>query len=255
MSAALAEKADRLLSLHQPGDPVVLPTVWDAWSATVCAGAGFAGLTIGSHPLAASVGRADNEGLAFDTVITRAAEITGSVDVPVSLDLESGYGMEPARLIDGLLEAGAVGCNLEDTVHGEGGRLRSPEEHADFIAAVRAAADGASVHVVINGRTDLFLRQVGDPADRFDRAVARLKLLADAGADVLYPVGRHDLASWTKLAAALPKPINAIAHPGQTTLADFAPTGVARISFGPRLQEALSDATTALLAKWSQTSR
>ena len=98
----------------------------------------------------------------------------------------------PQRLIDGLLAAGAVGLNIEDTVHKEGKRLRSAEEHAALVGELRKAADAAGVHVVINARTDLFLRQDGDEADRVDRAIARLKLAAEAGADSLYPVGRHD---------------------------------------------------------------
>ena len=112
--------------------------------------------------------------------------------MPISVDIESGYGESPQRLIDGLLAAGAVGLNIEDTVHKEGKRLRSAEEHAALVGELRKAADAAGVHVVINARTDLFLRNDGDDADRVDRAIARLKLAAEAGADSLYPVGRHD---------------------------------------------------------------
>ena len=117
----------------------------------------------------------------------RVAQITGAVDVPISVDIESGYGEPPQRLIDGLLSAGAVGLNIEDTVHKEGKRLRTAEEHAALVGELRKAADAAGVHVVINARTDLFLRQDGDEADRVDRAIARLKLAAEAGADSLYP--------------------------------------------------------------------
>ncbi len=250
MTSSLHDKAQLLLSLHRPGDPVVLPTVWDVWSAEVCSQAGFAGLTIGSHPLANSLGATDHEGMTFDQVLARTAEITAAVDVPVSVDLESGYGVEPERLVEGLLGAGAVGCNLEDTVHGEGGRLREAQEHADVIAKVRAAADSAGVHVVVNGRTDLFLREDGNPDDRVQRAVQRLRLLADAGADVLYPVGRHPLEVWAQLAAALPKPVNAIAAPADQALSQFVPTGVGRISFGPRLQDALTGIVRGYLDRW-----
>src|SRR6478609_7301207 len=187
----LNERAERLLALHQPGNPVILPTVWDAWSARLAVAAGFAALTVGSHPVADSIGKPDNEGMTFD-VVTRVAQITAAVDVPISVDIESGYAEAPARLIDGLLSVGAVGLNIEDTVHSEGGRLRSADEHAELVGGLRAAADASGVHVVVNARTDLFLRQDGDEADRVDRAIARLRLAADAGADVLYPVGRHD---------------------------------------------------------------
>ncbi len=121
----LEERAAALLALHQPGNPVVLPTVWDAWSAKLAVDAGFAALTVGSHPVADSIGKSDNEGMTFDDLLARVVEITDAVQVPVSVDIESGYGEAPARLIDGLLGVGAVGLNIEDTVHSEGGRLRS----------------------------------------------------------------------------------------------------------------------------------
>ena len=123
----LQERAAALLELHQPGNPVVLPTVWDAWSAKLAVDAGFAALTVGSHPVADSIGKPDNEGMTFDDLLARVVQITDAVQVPVSVDIESGYGEAPARLIDGLLGAGAVGLNIEDTVHSEGGRLRSSQ--------------------------------------------------------------------------------------------------------------------------------
>ena len=189
---ALQDRAAALLALHVPGDPVILPTVWDAWSAKLAVEAGFAALTLGSHPVADSIGKEDGEGMSFDDLTDRVAQITGAVDVPISVDIESGYGESPQRLIDGLLSAGAVGLNIEDVVHKEGKRLRTAEEHAALVGELRKAADAADVHVVINARTDLFFLNDGDDADRVDRAIARLKLAADAGADSLYPVGRHD---------------------------------------------------------------
>ena len=247
----LKERAQTLLALHQPGNPVVLPTVWDAWSARLAADAGFAALTVGSHPMADSVGKADREGMTFDDVITRVKQITAAVDVPVSVDIESGYGQSPTRLITGLLEAGAVGLNIEDTVHSEGGRLRSSSEHAELVGALRKAADATGVHVVVNARTDLFLRQDGDESDRVERAIARLKESAAAGADSLYPVGRHDPDTLRRLATELPLPINAIALPDQDDPASFGPLGVGRISFGPFLQGALSGRAKEILARWA----
>jgi len=250
-SEVLQEKAAALLALHRPGDPVVLSTVWDAWSARLAVDAGFAALTVGSHPVADSIGKPDNEGMTFNDLLARVVQITDAVSVPVSVDIESGYGEAPARLIDGLLGAGAVGLNIEDTVHSEGGRLRSSAEHAELVGALRAAADAAGVHVVVNARTDLFLRQDGDESDRVDRAIARLTEAAAAGADVLYPVGRHDPETLRRLASELPLPINAIALPDQSDPASFAPLGVGRISFGPFLQAALGARAAELLARWT----
>lgn len=246
-----ADRATALLALHQPGNPVILPTVWDAWSAKLATGAGFAALTVGSHPVADSVGKPDNEGMSFDDLLGRVAQITAAVDVPVSVDIESGYGLPADRLIDGLIGVGAVGLNIEDSVHSEGKRLRSSGEHAELVGALRAAADAAGVHVVINARTDLFVRKEGDESDRVERAVGRLKEAAAAGADVLYPVGRHDPDTLRRLCAELPLPVNAIALPDQDDPAAFGPLGVGRISFGPFLQGALSAWAKEILARWA----
>lgn len=247
----LSEKAARFLALHVPGDPTILPTVWDAWSARLAESAGFAALTVGSHPVADSIGKADNEGMTFDDLLTRVAQITAAVDLPVSVDIESGYGLKPRRLIDGLLSVGAVGLNIEDTVHGEGGRMRSAEEHAELVGALRAASDETEVHVVVNARTDLLLHRVGDESDRVERAIARLLPCAAAGADVLYPVGLWPAETLRTLAQELPLPVNTIGHPTLSSKADLAATGIARVSFGPLLQAVLAERANEVLAAWN----
>jgi len=253
--STVAGRATALLKLHQPGNPVILPTVWDAWSARLATGAGFVALTVGSHPLADSIGKPDGEGMSFEDVLTRVAQITAAVSeiggIPVSVDVESGYGLPAARLIEGLLSVGAVGLNIEDTVHSEGNRLRSSGEHAELVGALRTAADAAGVHVVVNARTDVFLRGEGDQSDRVGLAVARLTEAAAAGADVLYPVGRHAPETLRRLTAELPLPVNAIALPDQDDPASFGPLGVGRISFGPYLQSALAGRATEILARWA----
>lgn len=247
---SITDKALTLLGLHRPGDPVILPTVWDAWSANLAAQAGFAALTVGSHPVADSIGRPDNEGMTFKELLTRVAQITAAVDLPVSVDIESGYGQTPETLVNGLVEVGAVGLNIEDTVHGEGGRLREAQEHADFVGGLRRAADAVGVHIVINARTDLFLRKVGDESDRTARAVARLTLAAEAGADSLYPVGFHTDEVYRELVAALPLPVNAIADPAAGDRSHLASLGVGRVSFGPLLQASLAVRATEILSGW-----
>jgi 2-methylisocitrate lyase-like PEP mutase family enzyme len=246
----LITQATALRELHRPGDPGVFPTVWDAWSAALAQSAGFAALTVGSHPVADSIGRSDNEGMTFDELLTRVAQIADAVSLPLSVDIESGYGESPDRLIDGLLGVGAVGLNIEDTVHSEGGRLREAAEHADLVGALRAAADSAGVPVVINARTDLFIKQVGDEADRVDRAIERLRLCADAGASSLYPVGRHSDDVQRRLTSELPLPVNAIGVPALDSLAHFAELGVGRISFGPLWQADLAERSKELLGHW-----
>ncbi len=247
---SLSDKAHTLLGLHRPGDPVILPTVWDAWSANLAVEAGFAALTVGSHPVADSIGKPDNEGMSFFELLVRVRQITEAVAVPISVDIESGYGLEPTQLIEGLLEVGAVGLNIEDTVHSEGGRLREPQEHADLVGKLRQVADAVGVHVVVNARTDVLIRKIGEESGRVDRAISRMQLAAAAGADVLYPVGRHDDATQRRLTAELPLPVNAIALPGETDKALLADQGVGRVSFGPFLQIALAAEANRLLDRW-----
>jgi len=250
-----ADLAETLLGLHVPGDPVVLPTVWDVWSAEVAADAGFPALTVGSKPLAHSLGKTDHEGMRFTDVLDRVAAIVAAVQLPVSVDAESGYGLSPEEMISGVLEAGAVGLNIEDTVHSDGGRLRSSAELADLVAALRTAADSCGVHVVINARTDVILHQLGEESDRVDRAIARLREAAAAGADCLYPIGLHDNNTHRRLATELPLPVNAVVRPDEADVTALAALGVARISFGPFLQTALTARATDILKPWSPRAR
>ncbi|MDO9409474.1 isocitrate lyase/phosphoenolpyruvate mutase family protein [Patulibacter sp.] len=244
------KNAQRLKELHGGGGTLVLPTVWDVWSAKVAAGAGFDALTIGSHPLADSRGAKDNEGQTLDEVLTAVRPIIASVDVPISVDLEAGYGADPADLITGLVEAGGAGLNLEDTVHSEGGRLRTTEEHAAYVGGLRAAADDAGVPIVINGRTDLFAH-AEDPSSVLDEAIERLEALVAAGADTVYPVKIQDddelIAAIVK---AIDVPVNITAHPGKHTLERLKGLGVGRVTFGPLLQMALTEHTQELLGRW-----
>lgn len=247
---ALIARAEALGRLHAQQRPLVLPTVWDAWSARTAVAAGFPALTIGSHPLADSRGAEDHEGQTFAEVVEAVRSIIAAVDVPVSVDLESGYGQDPADLVAGLLEAGGVGLNIEDTVHSEGGRVRSTQEHAAYVAGVRAAADAAGVPVWVNGRTDLFLH-AKDAAAVADEAIARLQALVEAGADSVYPVRiQDDDALIGAVVAAVSVPVNCTAHPVKHDLARFARLGVGRITYGPLLQAALTDSMNTMLGAW-----
>ncbi|MFF5726089.1 isocitrate lyase/phosphoenolpyruvate mutase family protein [[Kitasatospora] papulosa] len=245
------ERAQRLKQLHADHRPLVLPTVWDVWSARTAADAGFPALTIGSHPLADSRGAADHEGQTFEDVLAAVRPIIASVDVPVSVDLEAGYGQGPADLVAGLVEAGGVGLNIEDTVHSEGGRVRSTQEHARYVAGLRAAADDAGVPVWVNGRTDLFMH-AEDATGVLDEAIERLRALEQAGSDSVYPVGIQDdddlLAAVT---AAVGIPVNSTAHPVKHDLERFRRLGVGRITYGPLLQFAMTDAMKDMLRRWA----
>ncbi|WP_018157998.1 isocitrate lyase/PEP mutase family protein [Demetria terragena] len=248
----LSAKATTLLDLHHRDAPVVLPNVWDAWSATVVAAAGFPALSIGSHPLADSRGQGDGEAMTLDDAMDGVRRICGAVDVPVTADLESGYGATPSELIDRLLEAGGVGLNVEDTVHSEGGRLRSVAEHADYIGGLRAAADKAGVDVVVNARTDVFLKH--DVADPLAEGIERMRACQDAGARCLYPVGIPDANSLQSLLAEVTLPVNVIADPvdgsAAGSLQDLGAMGVRRVTFGPLLMKQLAPRLTDLVRPW-----
>lgn len=255
-TAVLSAKAKTLLELHHSHTPVVLPTAWDAWSAKLIESAGYSALTVGSHPLADSLGAADGEVMTLSQALKAIARITAAVDIPVSADLESGYDTEAAELVERTLEAGVVGINIEDTVHSRGS-MRSPQEHADYIAAIRAAAEDAGVHLVINARTDVY-KHAEDFADPLAETIHRLNLLEAAGADSLYPVGLPNTEVLTSILEAVSTPVNVTAHPqhgaipDQLSLEELTGLGVSRVSFGPLLQAALSEEANTLLNAWKR---
>src|SRR5262249_53420020 len=147
---------DVLRSLHRPGDPLLLPNVWDVATARAVVAAGFPVVATSSGAVAASLGHEDHQGAPAGEMLAVAARIARSVDVPVTVDAEAGYGMEPAGLVAALRNAGAAGCNLEDTDHA-GGQLRDPDSHAAWLRAVRRAASEDGYPLVINARVDVFL--------------------------------------------------------------------------------------------------
>lgn len=251
--ADIATRAQQLLDLHHSGTTLVLPTVWDAWSAKSVISAGFAALTVGSHPLADSRGQGDNEAMPLDDALEGIRRITAAVDVPVSADMESGYDTAAAELVERVLDAGAVGINIEDTVHSQQ-RLRSPAEHADYIAGLRSAADAAGIPLVINARTDAFLGRTEAFDDPLAEAIHRLRLCEQAGARCVYPVKAPDATAVRTLLAELAGPINVIAHPvdgsAAGSLDDLRALGVHRVSFGPFLQAALTVSITDLVTPW-----
>lgn len=249
-----SDRAKKLAEMHESGDVVVLPTVWDTWSAQVAVDAGFHGLTVGSHPVADSIGSADGENMDFADYLAVVSRITGAVEVPVSADVESGYSLDPKELIERLLEAGAVGANIEDVVHGEGKRVRDRQEHADYIAAARSAADAAGVPFVLNGRTDAVKLGTDVFPDPLAEAVERIKLMEGAGARAVYPVGLTTAEQVSTLVSAVSVPVNVTAHPvkghGAGALPALAELGVRRITFGPLWQKWLADVSAKQLAEW-----
>lgn len=220
--------ATLLRSLHVPGQPLVLPNVWDAASARLVVEAGFPVVATSSAAVAESLGYRDHEDASAAEMFAAARRVAHAVDVPVTVDAEAGYGLPPAEFAERLLETGAVGCNLEDTDH-RGGGLTPADKQAEYLAAVRAAAgDG----LVINARVDVFLTSADQEA-ALAEGVARARAYLAAGADCVYPIlirSTDLLRSFVDEAGA---PVNAtkldLAFP------DLAAAGVARISLATGL--------------------
>jgi 2-methylisocitrate lyase-like PEP mutase family enzyme len=241
-----AEKAELLRSLHHGTRPLVLPNAWDVASARLVEAAGFPVVATGSAAVAASLGFDDHERAPVDEMLAAAERICNAVGVPVTVDAEAGYGLEPGELAERLLDAGAVGCNLEDTDHGADG-LVDAAAHAERIAAVKAAARARGVELVVNARVDVFIGEWGAPAERPDETLRRGRLYLEAGADCVYPIVVVDENVIRRLVDELGGPVNVLLRPGAPPLRRLEELGVARISLGPGLHRLAEAATREIL--------
>ncbi|GAB2790789.1 isocitrate lyase/phosphoenolpyruvate mutase family protein [Streptomyces chlorus] len=234
------DKAQRLRTLGTD-TVLVLPNAWDAGSAAVMAAAGAPAIATTSGGVAWSLGRGDGEQATRDEMLAAAARIAAAVDVPVTVDVESGYGAAPAEVaktVAAVVAAGAVGINLEDS-RAAGGPLFTPEEQAGRIAAARTAATETGLsELVINARTDVYLFGIGEESGRLDDVLARAAAYAEAGADGIFVPGLLDLAVLTDLADRSPLPVNAMAGPGGPGVAELARAGVRRVSVGTGVAQA-----------------
>jgi 2-methylisocitrate lyase-like PEP mutase family enzyme len=231
-TSELAAQAGVLRALHVPGTPLVLPNAWDVESARRVEAAAFPALATGSAAVAASLGFEDHERAPVDEMFAAIARMARAVSVPVTADLEAGYGLSGEELVERLLDAGAVGCNIEDTDH-RGNGLVDTDVQFERIAGIRAAADRAGVPIVINARVDVFIREVGEPDGRTDEGLRRARGYRDAGADCIYPIMLADEAAIGAFVDAFDGMVNVYARPEAPPLQRLAEVGVARISFGP----------------------
>ena len=247
------EKAQHFHALHVAGRPLVLFNSWDPGSAKAVAAGGALAIATGSWSVAAANGYADGEEMPFDLAIDNQARIARAVALPVTIDLESGYGKEPAAVAESVqraIRAGAVGCNLEDSFP-ESGELRQASEQVERLGAARAAAAKASLPFFINARTDLFLRTAPETHDdaMATNAIARALAYAQAGADGFFVPGLADKRLIARLVAECPLPINIMVTDRTPPLSDLAELGVARVSHGPRpylqMMKALEEAARA----------
>ncbi len=232
-SDAQREQAETFRRMHRNGKILLLPNAWDAMSARIFEAAGFAVVATTSAGVSYSLGWPDGELAPRDEMIAAIRRISDSVAIPVTADIESGFGAaasDVAETVRRTIQAGAVGVNLEDTVQGAGRTLYDLPQAVARIGAAREAARAASVPIVINARTDVFLLGIGEKSGRFDEAARRLNAYREAGADCLYAMGYFDAETIGRLVRAVKGPLNVMGLPGTPPVAELQRLGVARVS-------------------------
>jgi len=234
--------------MHQGPRLLLLPNAWDAMSARLFEAAGFGAVATTSGGMSWSLGYPDGEKVPWDEVVAATRRIVRTVRIPVSADIEAGYGDnagQVARSVSEIIEAGAVGINLEDSTDDPAAPMRSVEDAVERVSAARAAARSAEVPIVINARVDLYLKHVHDDATRFRETVRRAEAYAAAGADCIFPFGLTDLDILRELIAAVKLPVNVVGRPGSPSIARLEEIGVARVSIA-------SGATMAVMSHMRQ---
>jgi 2-methylisocitrate lyase-like PEP mutase family enzyme len=228
-------KAAKLRALHSGPEILLLPNAWDVASARLVEQAGFPAVATTSAGIAFSLGYPDGQKISPEEMLAVVARIAAAVEVPVTADVEAGYGNSPedaARTARAVIKAGGVGMNLEDATGDAAHPLFDLSLQMEKIHAVREAGSQLKVPVVLNARTDVYLAEVGDPAGRYDATLSRLSAFCAAGADCVFVPGLKDAAVIARLVADLKCPVNILAGPGSPSVAELHTLGVARISLG-----------------------
>ena len=230
------EKAEALLSLHRDGGMLVLPNIWDPIGARILEAKGYPAVATASAAVSASLGYQDGERINRSTLIDILGRIARSVDVPVTADIETGYGESLSELeltAEQVIESGVVGVNIEDSLE-KGAGLRSIEEQCRRISTLRQIANRQGVHLVINARVDSFVSPSFTNGQRaMEEAVMRARAYAEAGADCIYPIGPGDEATVRTLRERIESPINILGAPTAAPLSVLREIGINRVSFGP----------------------
>src|SRR5687768_3254781 len=236
-STELQSRCELLRSLHRPGAPLLLPNAWDVATARAVVKAGFPVGATASGGVATTLGYADHERAPGDEMLAAAARIARGVEVPVTVDAEAGYGMEPAELVAELRSMGAAGCNLEDSDHAAGG-LRDPDRHAEWLRAVRQAASEDGYRLVINARVDVFLGGFlagagpGTQEELVPEALRRANAYLEAGVDCVFPITLWEADALRRFTSEVRGPVNVVPLPQAPSLSELAALGVARVSWG-----------------------
>ncbi|GAA3122110.1 2-methylisocitrate lyase [Streptosporangium carneum] len=228
-------------SLHRGGEPLVLANAWDVAGALLVREAGARAVATTSAGVAWSLGAPDGDRLNRDRALDLVARVAAAVDVPVTADIESGFASKPegvAETVRGVIEAGAVGVNIEDTFRGGVSPLRPVEEQCERIAAARQAADAAGIPLYVNARVDVYLRAAGEREDRLGAALERAAAYLEAGASGVFVPGVVDPVTVSALVKGVAAPLNILVGPGDPAVAELAGLGVARVSVGSAIASA-----------------
>jgi 2-methylisocitrate lyase-like PEP mutase family enzyme len=233
------EKAEQFRQMHKGPQMLVLPNAWDAASARVLEQVGFGAIATTSSGVAAALGYRDGQQITRDMMVEVTSRITRVVSCPVTVDVEAGYGSsiaEVAQTVRAVIEAGAVGINIEDSTR-LGGEMVAVDDwyQVALIKALRELGASLGVPFVINARVDAFLLPNGEPQGRYDEAVWRAHAYLRAGADCVYPIGSLDRDTIARLVKAIDGPVNILAGSPAPDLPELARMGVARVSFAGRL--------------------
>jgi 2-methylisocitrate lyase-like PEP mutase family enzyme len=233
--ATQRQKAETFRKMHDRSKILVLPNAWDVASAKIFEAAGFRAVATTSSGVANSLGYPDGEAVSRDEMLDVIGRIARGLSVPLSADIEAGYAADVDGLkvtIRAVVEAGAVGINLEDGMHDGSHQLFPIETAIARIKAARSAADSVGVPIVINARTDVFLHAIGEKSSRLDQAASRANAYLAAGADCVFVPGPSGAETIGKLAAAIKGPINVMVLPGMPSAPELEKLGVARVSTG-----------------------
>jgi 2-methylisocitrate lyase-like PEP mutase family enzyme len=228
-------KADAFRKLHDRKRLLLLPNAWDVASARIFEEAGFPAIATTSAGIAYSLGYSDRERISRSEMTAAVRRIVEAVRTPVSADVEAGYGgrtSDVVETVDAMIEAGAIGVNLEDATHSRKKALFDVAVQEDRLHSARTAAKKAGVPIVINARTDVFLLSVGSESERLEDVILRATAYHRAGADCVFVPGVSDRSTIESLVAAIPSPHNILAGPGTPPVAVLRKIGVARLSLG-----------------------
>jgi 2-methylisocitrate lyase-like PEP mutase family enzyme len=236
--------ATRFQALHDPAAPLALANVWDVASARVVAAAGASAIATTSAGVSWGLGSADGNRVDRDLLLAQLARIVAAVDLPVTADIESGFGDTPGKVattVARVLETGAVGINIEDAHPAPASPdqpLRPIAEQATRLAAARSAANHARIPLYINARVDVFLRRAGAESERLAETLDRARAYLDAGASGIFVLGVRDPETIAALTAGIDAPVNVGGAPGALSVAELGKLGVARVSMGSAVAQA-----------------